>query len=191
MRAPHRDTGARPRISGGEARGRVLPNAVPAGVRPTASRVREALFSIVGQDLDGLTVLDAFGGSGLLGLEAWSRGARVVIVERAPATADVIRANARALGASDGPRAIEVRVADVMSLARASGLGRFDAALVDPPYSDAPQPIVDLIGPNVTAWMVLETEARTEAPRAPARLVAERARVYGSTALVVYRAAAG
>lgn len=186
-----RDAGARPRISGGDARGRILANPVPPGVRPTSSRVREALFSIVGQDLDGVTVVDGFGGSGLLGFEAWSRGARVVIVERSRATAEVIRANARALGASAGPRAIEVRVADVVALARDGALGRFDAALVDPPYSEPPQPIVAAIGSCVTSWLALELDARTEPPRAPLPLIADRPRVYGSTALVVYRAAAG
>ncbi|MCE7957512.1 MAG: 16S rRNA (guanine(966)-N(2))-methyltransferase RsmD, partial [Acidobacteria bacterium ACB2] len=70
------------RITGGHLRGRVL-EGVPAGVRPTASRVREALFSMVGQDLRGWSVLDAFGGTGLLALEAVSRGAApVVVVER-------------------------------------------------------------------------------------------------------------
>ena len=68
------------RITGGSLRGRVVPGKVRPGVRPTSSRVREALFSMVGQDLEGVRVLDAFGGSGLLSFEAYSRGAIVTTV---------------------------------------------------------------------------------------------------------------
>ena len=63
------------RVTGGALRGRSLPARVPEGVRPTAGRVREAVFSMVGQDLRGWSVLDLFGGSGLIGIEAASRGA--------------------------------------------------------------------------------------------------------------------
>ena len=70
------------RITGGQARGRVLKEPVGPGVRPTTDRVREALFSMVGQDLAGQTFLDAYGGSGIVAIEAWSRGAEVTIVER-------------------------------------------------------------------------------------------------------------
>ncbi|MEQ1567285.1 MAG: RsmD family RNA methyltransferase, partial [Myxococcota bacterium] len=55
------------RLTGGVARGRGLVEGVGPGVRPAAARVREALFSMVGQDLEGARVLDAFGGTGLLG----------------------------------------------------------------------------------------------------------------------------
>ena len=61
------------RVTGGVLRGRVLPAPLPEGVRPTSARTREALFSIVGQDLEGLSFLDAFGGAGLIAIEAWSR----------------------------------------------------------------------------------------------------------------------
>ena len=67
------------RITGGELRGRLI-QGVPEGVRPTAGRVREALFSMVGQALQGWSALDAFGGTGLLAFEAASRGAAPVTV---------------------------------------------------------------------------------------------------------------
>ena len=70
------------RITGGTLKGRVLPVPVSSGVRPTSSRVREALFSMVGNHLDGVTWLDAFGGAGLTALEASSRGAAVTVFEK-------------------------------------------------------------------------------------------------------------
>ena len=57
------------RLTGGVAGGRPVPKAISAGIRPTSSRVREALFSILGQDLCGQRFLDAFGGAGLMGLD--------------------------------------------------------------------------------------------------------------------------
>ena len=74
------------RLTGGRHGGRVIATHAPSGVRPTAGKVRQALFNMIGQDLSGWTVLDAFGGTGLLGFEAWSRGAeRVTICEKSAA----------------------------------------------------------------------------------------------------------
>lgn len=169
------------RITGGVARGRVLRQPVDAGIRPTSERVREALFSIVGQDLSGTRVLDAFGGTGLLGLEAWSRGAAVVIVERDKRAANAIRDRARELGAS-----IELRVGDV--LRKAPTLGRFDGVLVDPPWAEDVAPILEALAPLASGWLVLEHEDTTAAPDAAASLALDRRRSYGRTVLSVYRA---
>lgn len=170
---------ARPRISGGRARGRVLPAEVPPSARPTSSRVREALFSLVGHDLEGLTVLDAFGGSGLLALEAWSRGAQVTVVERDRAALRRILENVRALGAE-----VRVVAGDVLRLA--STLGAFDGVLVDPPYAMSPGPVVAALAPLARSWLVLETDADTDPPDIEV-LPLDRRRVYGGTALAVYR----
>ena len=80
--------------------GRRLQAPPGAATRPTADRVREALFSILGARVEGAAVLDLFAGSGSLGLEALSRGAaRATFVESAPAAQRALRANAEALGA--------------------------------------------------------------------------------------------
>lgn len=173
---------SRPRISGGRARGRALATEVPRGARPTSSRVREALFSLVGHDLSGLTVLDAFGGSGLLGLEAWSRGARVTVVERDRGALRIIRENVAAMGAE-----VQVVAGDVLRLA--GTLGPFDGVLVDPPYAVAPGPVLEALAPLVRSWLVLETDVATPAPEVSG-LSLDRRRVYGGTALAVYRRSA-
>jgi 16S rRNA (guanine966-N2)-methyltransferase len=143
--------------------------------------VREALFSLVGQDLTGIRVLDAFGGTGLLGLEAWSRGADVVVVECDPGSARRIRADADRLGAP-----IAVHVARVLTLA--PSLGRFHGVLADPPYSQDPGPIVAGLCAVADDWLLLETDEGVPAPDPPSGWTVDRRRTYGSTALVVYRA---
>ena len=170
----------RPRITGGAARGRLLAEAVPASARPTSSRVREAMFDLVGHDLTGQRVLDAFGGSGLLALEAWSRGAAVVCVERDPRALRVIRANVAAMGAT-----VEVVGGDVVE--RIVGLGAFDGALVDPPYALPATPILDALARRVTGWLVMEGGRGHAAAEVPAGVVIDRERWYGDTVLRVYR----
>lgn len=97
-------------------------------------RVREALFSTLGERWEGAAVLDLFAGSGSLGLEALSRGARFArMVERDGPTAKLLTANVEALGV--GERA-QVRSLDALSPAawRAADGERFDIAFLDPPY---------------------------------------------------------
>ena len=169
-----------PILTGGAARGRRLTAEVPPGVRPTSARVREALFSIVGHDLTGVRVLDAFGGSGLVALEAWSRGATVTIVERDSKTLETIRANAAALGA-----AIEIRAGDTREIARI--LTPFDGVFADPPYDMAAEETVEILSPVAREWLVLESAATVEAPAPRAGLSLDRRRRYGGTMLTVYR----
>src|SRR2546422_4878742 len=112
----------RMRIIGGEARGR--PIRTPAGreTRPALDRVRESVFAILGERLEGASVLDLFAGAGGFGLEAVSRGAhRVVFVERDPAALRVLERNIRDLGF--GGRA-EVVKGD--ALRRSSAEGPYD-----------------------------------------------------------------
>lgn len=120
------------RITGGRLSGRRL--TVPAGaVRPTADRVRESLFARLG-DLAGRRVLDLFAGSGALGFEALSRGARsVLFVERSHSVLTTLRRNAEALGVAD---AVELRRGEAGAvLGRLAGSACFDLAFLDPPYA--------------------------------------------------------
>jgi 16S rRNA (guanine966-N2)-methyltransferase len=120
------------RVVAGEFGGRRLAAPPARGTRPTADRVREALFSMLG-DVSGLRVLDLFAGSGALGIEALSRGAAsATFVESDPRAATVIRENLAALGA-DG----EVIGQDAVVFLAAQR-GTFDLVLADPPYDSAP-----------------------------------------------------
>lgn len=165
------------RLTGGGARGRVLPAPVPDGVRPTASRVREALFSMVGQDLRGWSVLDLCGGTGLIALEAASRGAGpVTVVDRAPAALAAIRKNAAAVGVE-----VHVRAGD----ARALRLDPADLVFVDPPYRDPIPAWLARAAPLARRCLVAEVRSGTSAPEvAGFELDAERR--YGDSTLLLY-----
>jgi 16S rRNA (guanine966-N2)-methyltransferase len=120
------------RIVGGRWRGTRLAVADAPGLRPSADRVRETLFNWLQPVLPGARVLDLFAGSGALGLEAVSRGAReALLVERDPALAKQLRAVVERLAA--GPQ-VQVMQADALALLRAPLHGRFDIVFLDPPF---------------------------------------------------------
>jgi 16S rRNA (guanine(966)-N(2))-methyltransferase RsmD len=115
------------RVAGGELRGRRL--AAPRGsrIRPTADRVREAIFSIL-EDVHGARVLDLFCGTGALGIEALSRGAVSAVLVDSRTSA--VRRNVADLGLGD--RCAIVRSEALRYLRRETG--RFDLVFCDPPY---------------------------------------------------------
>ena len=120
------------RIVAGRWGGRRLISPKGAATRPTADRVREALFSILGEFVQDARVLDLFAGSGALGLEALSRGAAMAtFVDSAPDSVRAVKANLEALGAE-----AEVRRSDALRFLRtATGETRqYDLVLLDPPY---------------------------------------------------------
>ena len=127
------------RITGGELGGRRI--RVPRGardLRPTTERVREAVFSILG-DVSGARVLDLFCGSGALGIEALSRGAaEATLVDTRPAAA---RRNLESLELTERARAVR---ADVGRVLRRAEAGSFDLVLCDPPYRLADRLAADL-----------------------------------------------
>jgi 16S rRNA (guanine966-N2)-methyltransferase len=123
------------RISGGELRSRSVPAPSGNAIRPTASKVREALFAIVGERILDARVLDLYAGTGAIGFEALSRGAaEAVFVELKTAPAAAIKRNAAALG-------LEGRISVMLTPAEKAAQrlsGRFDFVYADPPYALPP-----------------------------------------------------
>jgi 16S rRNA (guanine966-N2)-methyltransferase len=120
------------RIIGGRWRGSKLPVPAQAGLRPTPDRVRETLFNWLAPVLPGSRCLDLFAGSGALGFEAASRGARrVLAIEREPRQVASLRDSAARLG-GDG---VEVLLGDALAWLRAAPVETFDIAFVDPPFA--------------------------------------------------------
>lgn len=120
------------RIVGGRFRGRRLPVPTEPGLRPTSDRVRETLFNWLAPLLPGARCLDAFAGSGALGFEAASRGAReVVLLESAAAVAAQLEANRRRLGGEG----IEILHCDALRWLDGSGRA-FDIVFLDPPFAE-------------------------------------------------------
>jgi 16S rRNA (guanine966-N2)-methyltransferase len=121
------------RVIAGRFGGRRL--AAPAGrsTRPTSDRVREALFSLLG-DVEDARVLDLFAGSGALGIEALSRGAAsATFVDSAPAAVRSVRVNVDALGLGDG---VQIRRQDARAFLRTAQKANheYDLVFLDPPY---------------------------------------------------------
>jgi 16S rRNA (guanine966-N2)-methyltransferase len=175
------------RVSGGELRGRVL--SVPADTRPTEGRVRESLFSIWGERVRGCRFLDLFAGSGVVGLEALSRGARgVVFVEAEPRALRTLAVNLRRVAADR----VAVRAGRLPAeLARMRPGGEpFDLVFADPPYRYPGYPallaaLAPLLAPAGEA--VVEHASRENLPETAGELVRVDDRRYGGSALTFYR----
>jgi 16S rRNA (guanine966-N2)-methyltransferase len=122
------------RIVAGNWRGRRLPVVDADGLRPTAERVRETLFNWLMHTIAGKRCLDLFAGTGALGLEALSRGARsCIFVERDRRAARALRENVRTLDAAGA----EVIEADAQRVIDTLEPGRVDLVFLDPPFADA------------------------------------------------------
>jgi 16S rRNA (guanine966-N2)-methyltransferase len=137
------------RITGGRLARRKLKAPAGRGTRPTADRVKEALFNILGQELVGARVLDLYAGSGALGLEALSRGAfHCVLVENSPKALAVIRHNIAGLDLAASCGLIKGDVA--RSAAVLAEKGPFDLILADPPYETGQ---VDVVTAEASGWL--------------------------------------
>ena len=180
------------RLTGGADRGRKLRAPRGSGTRPTASRVREAIFNILGPVPDA-PVLDLYAGTGALGLEALSRGAsRVVFVERDARALAALGRNIRELGL--GARAVVMGGKVSQSLARlATGADRFAWVFIDPPYAseEAQRTLDTLAGAGVLApgaIIVVEHDKRRMPPESAGGLYLSDRRFYGDTGVSFYRA---
>jgi 16S rRNA (guanine966-N2)-methyltransferase len=172
------------RVSGGEARGRRLK--APKNIRPTQGIVKQALFNIVGPDIDGAVVLDLFAGSGAIGIEALSRGAATVwFVDQQARGLAILRQNLDALGFKD--RAHVVR-GDVVRWLEASpnAIKSADFVFLDPPYEDVvlDRALKVLDRQLVSATVLAEHSRRQQLP-ALERLRIHRERRYGDTMVTV------
>ena len=150
----------RVRIIGGEWRSRLVAFPSAADLRPTPDRVRGTLFNWLGQDLTGKICLDLFAGSGALGFEAASRGARrVVMVESAEAVYRALQENVTKLGAG----AVELRRADALEFLRSDG-GIYDVVFLDPPFrTDYLKRVLPVLASRLADGAMIHIEA----PRAP------------------------
>lgn len=191
------------RIIGGTAKGRRLQTPPKSTgkrtgrpvIRPTADRAREALFSIVGSEVEDAWVLDLFAGTGALGLEALSRGARsVVFVDRNSQSIKLIQKNIELCGFSDKSSVMKRDLAKSLSfLEKLLGDRDFSLIFVDPPYRKglSLSMIKELSSGALLAssgLVIIEDEADVELPRTMGLLTLVDKRQYGDTGFWLYRA---
>jgi len=180
------------RVTGGELRGRRLRVPPGAQVRPTQDAVREALFSMLAMRVPGCAFLDLFGGSGSVGIEAWSRGAaQVTWVESNRSTFRVLADNVRTLCGEEGTQMVED---DALRWLKRGSECAMDIVYADPPYGDAErddgvEALLDALARG--NWMapdglfVVEQRAGTPMPKARgwSRIKDRR---YGHTRLTLF-----
>ncbi len=173
------------RLIAGQFGGRVIEGSGTDRTHPMSERIRNALFNKVADELEGAVVLDAFAGSGAVGLEALSRGAaRIVFVEKDHVAAKIIENNIKKLKVERNTQLVKAPVAGWSE----TTTELFDVIFADPPYHDPQLSTVarlfKLLKPN--GLMVLSYPGKGEAPTETGVVVVDN-RSYGTAALAFYR----
>lgn len=177
------------RIAGGRWRGRKLFVPDEIDTRPTAGRIKEALFSMLYGHIEGARVLDLFGGSGALAFEALSRGAEYAVIgDNAKAALRAINQNIQKLGAQSQARALQGSWE--LNIKRLGGEGKtFTLILIDPPYTMKPAPILQEICDcgllDKNGILILEHATKEGIPQVQGLLV-KKTRSYRDTTLTIY-----
>ncbi len=182
------------RIVAGSAKGRALQGPKPTSrhIRPTADRVRETLFNVLGQWLEGQAVLDLYAGTGALGLEALSRGAgRAVLVDSDREALGLCRQNAQAVGFADQVEILGQPVARAVEALGRRG-ARFELIFADPPYAArGVEQVLEQVGQAGLlapgGVLVIEHDKRESAPEAHEGLARVDQRRFGDTLASFYR----
>jgi len=184
------------RILSGSLKGRNF--YMPHGIRPTSDIIRKSLFDTLGQDLDGVSFLDLFAGSGAVGLEALSRGAKDVFwVEKDYKRARLIEENLMSLASPASERKgsyLDVICSDAFAAIKtfAREKRRFDVVFIDPPYSRelAKKALKTLCGYDIlqpNSIVVFQHEKREVLPDCEGPLSLFKRRKYGASFLTIYR----
>ena len=175
------------RITGGSVRGRILTMLASNAGRSTSSLLREAMFASLAT-VEGLTVLDLCAGTGVLAVEALSRGAiEATCVERSSQNVRVIHRNVAIAGFGDRTTVLCRRAEDFLR----SPTGTYNLIFADPPYRDEIliDSIVEMVSASLAggARFVLEHSSRGTLPMAPQCLVHDRTRSHGDSAFTIYK----
>jgi 16S rRNA (guanine966-N2)-methyltransferase len=169
------------RIVGGTFAGRTLTSPNDDRVRPTAESVRVRWMEILGDAVTGARILDLFAGTGAVGLEALSRGARAIdFVETRPSSLHALKANVALLRARDHTRIFK---RDALPFAAALSPGSYDIALADPPYESRmlDRLIEGWLATRFSGLLSVEHATGHELPAGGVRVV------LGETAITTYR----
>lgn len=177
------------RIIGGKWRGRKIKFSASVHLRPTPNRIRETLFNWLGTVIEGAVCLDLFAGSGALGFEALSRGAKhVTMIDKSSKVIRTLKENAAILGAEN----IEFICAEFSPQLKNIFSGKFDIVFLDPPFYQ------NLVAPSAkwleqqdcladNAFIYIEMERTGNRPVVPKDWQGYRSKVAGEVRYVLYR----
>lgn len=180
------------RITGGQERGRLLSTPKGRGIRPTSDQVRAAIFNIIGQDLNGLRVLDLFAGTGSLGLEALSRGAaEAIFVDKAMQSINLIKKNLSLCGFEESGVIFKRDLGNGIPKILFPADYLFDLVFIDPPYRKGllPEIMKDLATCDILsspALIVAEHYKKEEIAEKYGCLENSAIRKYGDTIISIY-----
>lgn len=176
------------RVIAGEQKGRRLTSPHWAGVRPTSDKLRETLFNVLGPHVAGARVLDGFAGTGAVGIEALSRGARhVTFVDSDRRATALVEANLSHCGLKE--RYAIIRVDFARAKARLDQGEPFDIVFLDPPYGDRGLTAALATAAEIASAetrVVLEHATRDVPPRRAGHLVLTRDLASGDSGLAFY-----
>ena len=175
------------RVITGEARGRKLITLEGEDVRPTTDRVKEGMFNIIQFELEGASVLDLFAGSGQLGIEALSRGAKhCTFVDSSNRSIDIVKQNLKSVGFEKRARVFCGDGKMHIGLSH----DRFDIALLDPPYNkQILDDVLPVVAEKMTDYGVIlcESELREVLPETAGEFSIYREYRYGKIKITAYR----
>jgi 16S rRNA (guanine966-N2)-methyltransferase len=177
------------RVIAGVLKGRRLKAPTWDGLRPTSDKLRETLFNILAPRIDGARFIDGYAGTGAVGIEALSRGAKAVtFIESDRRAETLIAENLAHCGVENGYAIIRATVERAIDQLDAAAFGPyelFDIVWLDPPYDERPDPVIaaadKLIAPG--GLLVLEHARRRPAPDTAGRLVRVRQVTSGDSML--------
>ena len=180
------------RITGGQAKGRLLASLRGWNIRPTSDRVREAIFNLIGQDVTGFKVLDLFAGTGCLGIEALSRGALwALFIDNSLQSIKLVKKNLALCGFESLGSILKRDLARGLPWKHPLMKKKFDVVFIDPPYEKKIIPPLlkelserDMLASPAIA--VAESSKADTLPGALGKLQQVNSRIYGETKISIY-----
>ena len=180
------------RITGGSFKNIRLAPLRGLKIRPTSDKVREAIFSIIGQDMDSCNALDLFAGTGCLGLEALSRNAsKVLFIDSSPQAIQLIKKNLERCGCQNSAMVVKRDLSRPLSMENLPMRGPFDLVFMDPPYRKGYIPsILSTLSAqrSLSPWakVVAESSKMDPLPDRVKNLRRWFSRFYGETRITIY-----
>lgn len=180
------------RITGGELRGRTLASVNGQSIRPTSSKVRQAVFNIIGHDISGFRVIDFYAGTGMMGIEALSRGASwALFIDNSGSSINLIKKNLESCGFSDKGYIVKRDIKDGLPNHEKLKNGSIDLAFIDPPYGKnlIPGLLESIVKKGIMAddsWVVTESMKHDKLPDKVGDFYLAKTRLYGETKIDIF-----
>ena len=180
------------RITGGELNGRVLKSEKGWNIRPTSSKVRQAVFNIIGNDISGYQIIDFFAGTGIMGIEALSRGgAWALFIDNSMKSLSLIKKNLELCGFSNKGHVIKKDIREGIPQHDKLTHGSINLAFIDPPYGKdiIPGVLESIVKSRIMAegsYIVAESMKHDNLPDKVDDFNLVKTRLYGETKIDIY-----